>query len=92
MFTKGYFMTKLAQIMDRKEAKEIFNKACSEARIEDREYEDREYSIDDFIKLANAIKNQGRLARFVGSLAIVEAMASKTVSSKQYAVSSQRTL
>ena len=86
-FTKGYLITKLTQIMDRKEAMEVFNKACSEAQIENREYEDREYSIHEFIKLANAIKNQGRLARFVGSLAIVEAMASK--SGKQLAVNSK---
>lgn len=80
--TKGYFLTKLAQIMGRKEAVETFSKACKEVQIEDREQEDREYSIDEFINLANAIKNQGRLARFVGSLAIVEAMASKTASNK----------
>lgn len=86
-FTKGYLITKLTQIMDRKEAMEVFNKACSETQIEDCEYEDREYSIDEFIKLANAIKSQGRLARFVGSLAIVEAMANKF--SKQLAVNSK---
>ncbi|MBI5874798.1 MAG: hypothetical protein HZB81_02960 [Deltaproteobacteria bacterium] len=86
-FTKGYLITKLTQIMDRKEAVQIFNKACSETQIENREYEDREYSIDEFLKLASAIKNQGRLARFVGSLAIVEAMANK--SSKQLAVNSK---
>lgn len=88
--TKGYLVAKLSQIMDRKEAMEAFHKACREALIEDQEYEDCEYDMDEFIKLANAIKNQGRLARFVGSLAIVEAMASKTVSSKQYAVNSMQ--
>ncbi|MBI3756268.1 MAG: hypothetical protein HY265_08925 [Deltaproteobacteria bacterium] len=74
--TKGYLLTKLAQVMDRKEAMEVFNRACNETGIEDRGYEDREYGIEEFIRLAEAIKNQGRLARFIGSLAIVEAMAS----------------
>lgn len=74
--TKDYFITKLTQVMDPKEAMEVFNKACNEVGIDDKEYEDMEFDMDVFVKLANAIKNQGRLARFIGSMAIVEANAS----------------
>ena len=75
-FTKKYLIEKLMQYMDRKEAIEVFSMACNEAGLKDRS---DEYGIDEFIKLSEAIKHQGGMARFVGSLAIVAAKCSNVV-------------